>query len=38
VTQQHGGTIQVDSEPGQFTEFTVRLPRHHAGATTEQAA
>ena len=27
VTQQHGGTIAVDSEPGQFTEFTVRLPR-----------
>ena len=27
VTQQHGGTITVDSEPGAFTEFTVRLPR-----------
>jgi two-component system, NtrC family, sensor kinase len=27
VTQQHGGTITVDSEPGDFTEFTVRLPR-----------
>jgi GAF domain-containing protein len=27
VTQQHGGTITVDSEVGQFTEFTVRLPR-----------
>jgi signal transduction histidine kinase len=27
VTQQHGGTIGVDSEPGSFTEFTVRLPR-----------
>ena len=27
VTQQHGGTIEVASEPGSFTEFTVRLPR-----------
>jgi signal transduction histidine kinase len=28
VTQQHGGTITVESEPGSFTEFTIRLPRH----------
>jgi PAS domain S-box-containing protein len=27
VTQQHGGTITVESEVGSFTEFTVRLPR-----------
>ena len=27
VTQQHGGTITVDSRPGEFTEFTIRLPR-----------
>src|SRR5262249_34354656 len=27
VTQQHSGTITVDSEVGDFTEFTVRLPR-----------
>jgi two-component system, NtrC family, sensor kinase len=27
VTQEHGGTITVDSEPTMFTEFTVRLPR-----------
>jgi len=27
VTQQHGGTITVESEPGSYTEFTVRLPR-----------
>jgi signal transduction histidine kinase len=27
VTQQHGGTITVESEVGNFTEFTVRLPR-----------
>jgi two-component system NtrC family sensor kinase len=28
VTQQHGGSIAVDSEPGAFIEFTVRLPCH----------
>jgi len=28
VTQEHGGTIEVDSEVEKFTEFTVRLPRH----------
>jgi two-component system NtrC family sensor kinase len=28
VTQQHGGSIEVDSEPGEFTEFTIRLLRH----------
>ena len=33
VTQQHGGTITVESEVGEFTEFTVRLPRRrHAVA------
>ena len=27
VTQRHGGTIAVDSRAGEFTEFTIRLPR-----------
>jgi two-component system, NtrC family, sensor kinase len=27
VTQQHGGTIEVDSRVAEFTEFTIRLPR-----------
>ena len=27
VTKQHGGTITVDSEVGEFTEFVVTLPR-----------
>ena len=32
VTQQHGGSIDVESEPGSFTEFTVRLPRRRRAA------
>ena len=27
ITQQHGGTLTVDSEVGDFTEFTIGLPR-----------
>jgi two-component system NtrC family sensor kinase len=27
VTQQHGGSIEVASEEGAYTEFTIRLPR-----------
>jgi PAS domain S-box-containing protein len=27
VTQQHAGTIAVDSREGEFTEFAIRLPR-----------
>ncbi len=38
VTQQHGGTITVESEPTQFTEFTVRLPRSHRATTAEVAS
>src|SRR4051794_19893482 len=30
ITQQHGGTITVDSEPGAYTEFTICLPRRAA--------
>jgi two-component system NtrC family sensor kinase len=31
ITQQHGGTITVDSEVGEFTQFTVQLPRRRLG-------
>lgn len=31
VTQQHGGTIEVESKVGQYTEFAVRLPRSRQG-------
>jgi GAF domain-containing protein/nitrogen-specific signal transduction histidine kinase len=27
VTQQHGGSITVESEVGEYSEFTIRLPR-----------
>ncbi len=27
VVKQHGGTIDVETVPGEFTEFTIRLPR-----------
>ena len=32
VTQQHGGTLAVDSRLGEFTEFTIRLPRNGRAA------
>jgi len=38
VTQQHGGTITVDSEVGDFTEFTVRLPRTYQTTMAEAAS
>jgi len=38
VTQQHGGTITVDSRVGDFTEFTVRLPRTHRVTMAEAAS
>ncbi len=36
VTQQHSGTITVESEPGAFTEFTITLP--HRSAAVERRA
>jgi two-component system NtrC family sensor kinase len=27
IVKQHGGKIDVETEPGQFTEFTIVLPR-----------
>jgi len=38
VTQQHGGSIEVDSEPGEFTEFTIRLPRSRQATMTGKTA
>jgi two-component system NtrC family sensor kinase len=27
IVKQHGGSINVDTRPGEFTEFTIVLPR-----------
>lgn len=34
IVKQHGGTIEVETVPGEFTEFTIRLPRK--GSSSEQ--
>ncbi len=34
VVKQHGGKIEVDTEPGQFTEFIITLPRAAAKPRT----
>jgi signal transduction histidine kinase len=33
VVQRHGGTIEVDRQLSEFTEFTVRLPRTFMSGT-----
>ena len=32
VVKQHGGTLDVETAPGAFTEFVITLPREGAGA------
>jgi signal transduction histidine kinase len=32
VVKQHGGTIEVSTKPGWFTQFTIVLPREGARA------
>jgi signal transduction histidine kinase len=32
IVQEHGGELEVETEPGQFTEFIIRLPRERRQA------
>jgi signal transduction histidine kinase len=32
IVKQHGGRIDVETEPGAFTEFIITLPRGNSAA------
>jgi signal transduction histidine kinase len=34
VVKQHGGRIEVETEPGSYTEFIITLPRTLAAKAT----
>jgi len=36
VVQEHGGSIEFDSEVGAFTEFCIRLPRRDHARPAEK--
>ena len=38
VVKQHGGTIEVATEPGAYTQFTIQLPRAAQGAPVKPGA
>ena len=38
IIREHGGTIRVRSEPGQFTEMTIELPLYPPDAVKEAAS
>jgi signal transduction histidine kinase len=35
IVKQHGGTIDVETEPDAFTEFIITLPRGHAASSSK---
>jgi signal transduction histidine kinase/HAMP domain-containing protein len=38
IVQEHGGALAIDSREGEFTEFTIRLPRTRRPPTAPAAA
>ena len=38
VVKQHGGTIEVETGPGAYTQFTIQLPRAGQGAPAKPGA
>ena len=36
IVKQHGGSIDVDTKPGAFTEFIVTLPRDNGTVGSEK--
>ena len=37
IIRSHGGSIEVETEPGEFTEFIIRLPKENPAATVAAA-